>query len=454
LKGAEIEAFATPVSVLEDGEKLVTTISECVAEVKACVKEALDKLPKTAKGPMLEVKKDLIKMQSKAASTARVCTSTIEAVRKAISTIVDAKSAKASAALRTEVQTRGITLDVLFADLAGAGGERITEEAFCKRLEGLPDLSITPEHAKLLCRNVEAGGVGKRKFVSFLQQYYVVIKGIAVTNEFDIGKAKTIRKADVDEVIEVLEGPQVDEKIGLTRIRGKSLSDGQEGWISVKGNQGTAFLQEVEKPYYSCAEEVIMEADFKGDGQGPIRTLKVDEVIELIEGPRKETFPPALRIKAKAVSDSATGWLTAKDQKGVQFAEQDVKYYSCTTSVAMTDDLDIKNCKVIRKLNVGELFTVEEGPHEDKDAGISRVKGKALSDEKEAGSRSRAMPGQFRPRQALSATPCCTRSDCRKNLPARAPRRSGSLPRARHSRSWRAPKRRPSRPKCASRARP
>jgi len=211
----------------------------------------------------------------------------------------------------------------------------------------------------------------------------VVIKGIAVTNDFDIGKAKTIRKAEIDEVIEVLEGPQVDEKLGLTRIRGKSLSDAVEGWISVKGNQGTAFLQEVEKPYYSCAEEVVMDTDFKGDGQAPIRTLKVDEVIELIEGPRKETFPPALRIRVKAVSDGATGWLTAKDQKGVQFAEQDVKYYSCTTSVAMTDDADIKNCKVVRKLIVGELFTVEEGPNEDKEAGISRVKGKALNDEKE-----------------------------------------------------------------------
>jgi len=382
LKGAEIEAFATPVSVLEDGEKLVTTISESVTEVKACVKEALGKLPKMPKGPMLEGKKDLIKMQSKADSTTRVCKSTIEAVRSAISTIVDAKTAKATAVLRTEVQTRGITLDALFSELAG-GGERITEEAFCKRLEGLADLSITPEHAKLLCRNVEAGGVGRRKFLSFLQQYYVVIKGIAVTNEFDIGKAKTIRKAEIDEVIEVLEGPQVDEKLGLTRIRGKSLQDAIEGWISVKGNQGTAFLQEVEKPYYSCAEEVAMDSDFKGEGQAPIRTLKVDEVIELIEGPRKETFPPALRIRVKAVSDGATGWLTAKDQKGVQFAEQDVKYYSCTTSVAMTDDLDIKNCKVIRKLTVGELFTVEEGPNEDKEAGISRVKGKALNDDKE-----------------------------------------------------------------------
>merc|ERR1719369_1245538 len=47
----------------------------------------------------------------------------------------------------------------------------------------------------------------------------------------------------------------------------------------------------------------------------------------------------------------------------------------------MTDNVDIKDCKVMRKLVVGELFTIEEGPHEEKDAGVTRVKGKTLKDE-------------------------------------------------------------------------
>jgi len=109
--------------------------------------------------------------------------------------------------------------------------------------------------------------------------------------------------------------------------------------------------------------------------------LKADEVVELIEGPRKVCFDNGIRVKGKCISDGAMGWFTAKDKTGTVFAEADSKYYSCTSSVAMTDNMDIKDCKVIRKLAVGELFTVEEGPLEEKEAGITRVKGKSLKDE-------------------------------------------------------------------------
>merc|ERR1719373_723285 len=85
----------------------------------------------------------------------------------------------------------------------------------------------------------------------------------------DPSEAKTIRKADMDEVIEILEGPKTDAKLGLTRVRGKFLTDGTEGWISVRGNQGTPFLTEVEKPYYACTEEVPLEAEFKNEGKPP-----------------------------------------------------------------------------------------------------------------------------------------------------------------------------------------
>jgi len=126
-----------------------------------------------------------------------------------------------------------------------------------------------------------------------------------------------------------------------------------------------------------------LQTEFVSEEEEAIRTLKVDEVIELLEGPRKELFTPVLRVHAKAISDGAAGWFTVKDSKGATFAEPDGQYYSCITSVAMTDALDIKNCNVTRKLTEGEVFSVSEGPVNDKDAGITRVKGKAMKDEQE-----------------------------------------------------------------------
>jgi len=382
LKGAELDAFPTPASVLEEAERLRTVAAESAAAARAGIKELLGKIGKVVKGPMLEAKRELVKMEGKAGVVERKCASTMEAAFNACQAIVDARYAEAAAALRGEVQRRSLTPEDLFAELLQEGEDRIQEAAFIRHLETLDGLSFQPEHARLLCRHIEVGGIGRRKFLALLQQYFVVVRSIAITDEFEISKGKLIRKADADEVIEVLEGPLTDDKVGLTRVKGKSLIDGQEGWITVCGNQGTPFLQEMEKPYYACTEEVVLQSDFDSEDM-PVRTLRADEVVELLEGPRKESFSPVVRVHAKAVIDGVAGWLTVKDSKGATFAEPDGQYYSCITSVAMTDELDIKNCNVLRKLTEGEVFTVLEGPVNDKDAGITRVKGKATKDEKE-----------------------------------------------------------------------
>jgi len=279
------------------------------------------------------------------------------------------------------VAKRGVKLEEFFAQHAGSD-DKIPEETFCRLVSSLEGASFPPEHLQLVARNIEVDGLGRRRFFSFLQQYYVVVKTIAITPEFDISKTKPTRKAELDEVIEVLEGPRYDDKLKMTRVRGKSLADGAEGWVSVKGNQGTPFLQEVEKPYYACTTEVALEQDSRGM-EPPLRTLKADEVLELIEGPRKEAYDPSLRAKGKAAKDEAQGWFTIRDKKGSKLAESDEKCYRCSAPVAMTDELDIKSSKVLRKLAAGETLTVLEGPVEEKAAGITRLKVRATKDEKE-----------------------------------------------------------------------
>lgn len=66
----------------------------------------------------------------------------------------------------------------------------------------------------------------------------------------DISKCKTVRKGDEGEVVEVLEGPVTDATNGMTRVRAKSLKkdDKTEGWITLSGSKGTAFLEKVNKP--------------------------------------------------------------------------------------------------------------------------------------------------------------------------------------------------------------
>mmetsp|Transcript_28031 Transcript_28031/g.48855 ORF Transcript_28031/g.48855 Transcript_28031/m.48855 type:complete len:2072 (-) Transcript_28031:148-6363(-) len=384
LKGDELLAFPTPVTIQEEAKALVESTKKLTEEAKTATKEAQEKVAKATKGPLFDAKKELGTFIAKSAKAAGAANQVQIGLRKACATLADTAFAKVQTAMREDVQKKSVSLDDLWGKLSTAGEERITEENFCKHIASLEGITLHEEHAQLVTRKLETGGIGRRAFMAFLQQYYVVVKEIAITSTFEINtKDKPIRRAELEEVFEVLEGPTIDEKIGLERVRAKSMNDGAEGWISVKGNnQGKIFLTEVEKPFYVCTKEFPLQTEFKS-GSEALRTVKVEEVLELIEGPRKETFQSGLRVRGKASLDGKTGWFTIKDKHGAELAAKGNKHYTCTATVAMTDTFDIKTCKVTKKLSVDEVFTLVEGPEEDKDAGLIRVKGKSSKDDAE-----------------------------------------------------------------------
>ena len=47
--------------------------------------------------------------------------------------------------------------------------------------------------------------------------------------------------------------PSHHRPAGSIQFHVRSLGDGTEGWLSIKGNQGSLFLKEVEKPFYSIS---------------------------------------------------------------------------------------------------------------------------------------------------------------------------------------------------------
>eukprot|EP00931_Biecheleriopsis_adriatica_P115047 TRINITY_DN90894_c0_g1_i1.p1 TRINITY_DN90894_c0_g1~~TRINITY_DN90894_c0_g1_i1.p1 ORF type:complete len:2039 (+),score=681.28 TRINITY_DN90894_c0_g1_i1:31-6147(+) len=367
LKGEEVEKFATPASMQQEVEKLKAAADEQLVTAKEKLKTQQALVVKATSGPKMEAKKELMKLSSRADAAMNKCKTTALAVQKSCQAIVSTRSTQAAQALRAELRSQGLTPEKAFTKLAGKDG-KLSEEAFCKHLLGLAIPDFQREHAKLVYRRLETDGLLQRKFSAFVQQYFVVLKGIAVTSEFEVGKAKTVRKVEVDEIVEVLEGPVKDDKLNMTRIRGKSLLDGVEGWITVKGNQGTPYLKETEKPYYTVSGSEEVGLDEGG------RTVKPGEVLELLEGPTKTESANPRRARVKTMSDNATGWMTVTNRARVTCAEADEKMYICKSSVAMTNELGIKS-DVVCKLSAGDLLVIEEGPTEDSSAGITRIKG-------------------------------------------------------------------------------
>jgi len=379
-EGPALEAFPVPVSVLQDSERLSAELASSVAAVKACLTSHQGTVARAPRGPLHEAKQAVAKVMVKVDSTEKKGTSLMAAVKAACTKISSAAAAKAAAGWREEVQRRDLSIEELFLDIAKPSKELISEEAFCKRVRELPDLTLSSEQAQLLARHIEAGGVGLRSFLRLLQQYYICVKQIAVTSDFEISKSKTKRMLEVDEIVEVLEGPRGDDKLGVQRVRCKALSDGVSGWISVKGNQGTPFLKETAKPFLCCIADVPLEPDFRSTGVPAVRQLRQEEVLEVLEGPRKDKIGDALRVRVRCCKDGALGWLTAKDREGGVHAEAGGKYYSCTVAIAMTDVQDIKQCKVMRKVELGEILRVLEGPCTEEGTGVFRVRGQSMKD--------------------------------------------------------------------------
>lgn len=373
-------AFATPVSMIEEIEKLGAGIAEKVDEARKSVKEqqqVCGKVTPATRGTA-EAKKQLQSMLTKLEPISRNSAKTVTLAKQKGKVIVDKIYSEASKKMREIAQTSSITGDQFFDQLA-QGSEKIADETFCQKLVGLEGLEIKPEHAKLLSKKIEVGGISRRRFLNYIQLYYAVVKSIALTDVQDIGTCKTVRKCEAEEIVEVLEGPSTDPNTGLVRVRVRSMMDRMEGWISVKGNQGTPFLQEVEKPFYTTRKEQPLDKELSGSDA--TRALGADEILELIEGPKNVVYPEVKRAKAKASKDGAIGWLTLKDKNEVEYAEANKKLYTIKASVAMTDGANIKDCKVVRKLAEGELFEMEGEAVEDAETpGIIRIEGVAKKD--------------------------------------------------------------------------
>lgn len=136
------------------------------------------------------------------------------------------------------------------------------------------------------------------------------------------------------------------------------------------------------KPRYFATRPVPMHDAFSKEGAKLLKTLAAHEVIEVLEGPRRESAETSLRAQAKA-ADGTVGWFTVRSCQGEDTAQPGNGCYVTKSSIALTDGLNIKSCKVLRKLEQGETVECVEGPVDDAEAGCTRIRVVANKDGKE-----------------------------------------------------------------------
>lgn len=142
----------------------------------------------------------------------------------------------------------------------------------------------------------------------------------------------------------------------------------------MKGNQGTAYVEETSK-HYKCTKAVEVEGRFSA-GSGPaVRTLEVGELFEVQDGPKTDTKQGASRVRGRSIGDGTSGWFTLTKQNMQLWSPS----YKCKAPVDLFEDAD--SSKLLRKLEAGESVEALEPPTlANKDEGLVRIRLRAESD--------------------------------------------------------------------------
>jgi len=243
-------------------------------------------------------------------------------------TALKAKAVKVFRAAAAEAKK---PMEDLYASIVG-DKEAIDREAFVDFLKGKgaesegDDSGLSAEQLERLFSFTTKEPLSKDAFLRFASAHYYVVKEIAMTAEEAMTGAKPVRKLQVDEVIEVKEGPNKDDK-GITRLRGRAVKDGAEGWVSLVGNSGSVFLEECSAVCKVLQETKLTSscAPAEEEGNATLRSLSAGDKLEVLEWDTKHDGSGLAFVRARMQDDGGQeGWVARVGQDGAPLMRPEV----------------------------------------------------------------------------------------------------------------------------------
>jgi len=262
----------------------------------------------------------------------------------------------------------------LFAELAG-GQDEISEERFGE-IMAMEDSAILPEQVQLAFKQLAPHGLVRQCFALALADYRKVVRDISLTSEFGV-KSDRIRKLVRGELLEVTGAPRADTGLSLERLQCRVLQDGSSGWVTIQSNAGAAYIEKTEKPFMWCAQDAGLLTDADASGS-TIRSLRTGEVVELLQGPC-EGPASSLLVQGAKRDGTAAGWLQVReDHKSL--VEPSPNFFRCNDAVAMTDVAEVAQCRMLRRIDAGEVLEVLTDAEVQSSKGGKRRRFRAITD--------------------------------------------------------------------------
>eukprot|EP00930_Biecheleria_cincta_P017958 TRINITY_DN1412_c0_g2_i1.p1 TRINITY_DN1412_c0_g2~~TRINITY_DN1412_c0_g2_i1.p1 ORF type:complete len:1136 (-),score=315.33 TRINITY_DN1412_c0_g2_i1:134-3208(-) len=303
--------------------------------------------------------------------------------------------AQALSAVRGAMNAQGKQAEAIFEEING--GNALSFDSFVKFLKGLESLEellAAEGEAERLFADVagsQDSQIEKEAFLELIRMYYKCVKGTVLSEDISI-KAKTIRRLVEGEVLEVLEGPSKEDGANVQRVRCLAVQDGATGWATIAGNQGTPFLVQGGN-ILVCVQAVDITE------QGPSLPEEKSSVSETAEKTESAEKPDGEGTAAEVVDDGDEAEKKpAKDDEMVVDGDKEEAKKEVVvdadeeTKAAASEEPkapeaaapEREQVKVVRRLEVGEVFEVLEFQRKDKEKDgedlTRRARGKAKSD--------------------------------------------------------------------------
>merc|ERR1740121_519630 len=124
-------------------------------------------------------------------------------------------------------------------------------------------------------------------------RYYVCRLGVALEQRLMCGSA-LMRTLEVGELFEVVEGPSSHTSEAPSRMRGRNLSDGTEGWFN-----GPSEVVSPWQPLCRCKQSIAVTEHLELSGSKTLRELETGEAVEALDTPRLEKSSGLLRSRVR-----------------------------------------------------------------------------------------------------------------------------------------------------------
>jgi hypothetical protein len=154
----------------------------------------------------------------------------------------DKKRSEVVAKLRSAAKTAASA--ETYAQSLGSDG-KVSREALGKAIKALGE-ELSDDHLGYVFEyftNDETCTV--EDLAAQLRSLYRCVTQVGVQDDISIGKSKIVATLLVGDLVEGLQDPTEDGAAKVMRLKLKTLKDGKTAWGTVRGNQGTTFLEEL-----------------------------------------------------------------------------------------------------------------------------------------------------------------------------------------------------------------